>query len=90
VGHSCGGQVALDFALLAPQRVRTLTVMCSRDTAFPPIAAAAARLRSGNPVDIGTALSRWFTPPELSADGPGAAACGSPPPSTLARRRHQL
>ena len=70
VGHSFGGQVALDLALLAPQRVATLTLVCSRDTPFPPFAAAAARLRDGSPVDTGAALGRWFTPAELDQGGP--------------------
>ena len=70
VGHSFGGQVALDFALLIPRRIATLTLLCSRDTPFPAFAAAAARLRSGAPVDADTALSRWFTPAELDQDGP--------------------
>jgi pimeloyl-ACP methyl ester carboxylesterase len=70
VGHSFGGQVALDFALLAPQRVATLTLVCSRDTPFPAFAAVAARLRDGEPVDAGAALGRWFTPAELDRDGP--------------------
>ena len=65
VGHSFGGQVALDFALLVPQQVATLTLLCSRDTPFPAFAAAAARLRGGAPVDADAALSRWFTPAEL-------------------------
>lgn len=69
VGHSFGGQVALDLALLAPQRVRTLTVICSRDTPFPPFAAAAESLRRGDPVDVGAALGRWFTEPELGSGG---------------------
>jgi pimeloyl-ACP methyl ester carboxylesterase len=70
VGHSFGGQVAIDVALLAPQRVQTLTLVCSRDTPFPPFAAAAARLRHGDPVDTGAVLGRWFTAPELAAAGP--------------------
>jgi pimeloyl-ACP methyl ester carboxylesterase len=70
VGHSFGGQVALDFALLDPQRVASLTLVCSRDTPFPAFAAAAARLRDGEPVDPGAALGRWFTPAELDRDGP--------------------
>jgi pimeloyl-ACP methyl ester carboxylesterase len=69
VGHSFGGQVALDLALLAPQRVRTLTIICSRDTPFPPFAAAAESLRRGDPVDVGAALGRWFTGPELDSAG---------------------
>ena len=70
VGHSFGGQVALDFALLVPQQVATLTLLCSRDTPFPAFAAAAARLRGGAPVDADAALSRWFTPAELDRGAP--------------------
>jgi pimeloyl-ACP methyl ester carboxylesterase len=70
VGHSFGGQIAIDVALLAPQRVQTLTLICSRDTPFTPFAAAAAQLRSGGAVDADAALGRWFTAPELTADGP--------------------
>ncbi len=70
VGHSFGGQVALDLALLAPQRVASLTLVCSRDTPFPAFAAAAARLRDGGQVDAGAALGRWFTPAELDRGGP--------------------
>jgi pimeloyl-ACP methyl ester carboxylesterase len=68
VGHSYGGQVALDAALLAADRVRSLTLVCSRDTPFPPFAATAAALRAGAPVDVEAALDRWFRPDER--DGP--------------------
>lgn len=70
VGHSFGGQVALDIALVAPERVRSLTMICSRDTPYPPFAAAAAALRRGDAVDIDAAMSRWFRPEELHAQGP--------------------
>jgi len=70
VGHSFGGQVAIDFALLASQQVQTLTLICSRDTPFPAFAAAAARLRHGDPVDTDAALARWFTAAERTAGGP--------------------
>jgi pimeloyl-ACP methyl ester carboxylesterase len=69
-GHSFGGQVALDLALLIPHRIQTLTLICSRDTPFPPFAAAAAALRQGSPADPGAALGRWFTAAELHANGP--------------------
>ena len=70
VGHSFGGQVALDIALLAPERVGSLTMICSRDTPYPPFGAAAAALRRGDAVDINAAMSRWFRPDELHAEGP--------------------
>jgi pimeloyl-ACP methyl ester carboxylesterase len=70
VGHSFGGQVAIEVALLVPEQVQTLTLVCSRDTPFPAFAAAAARLRDGEPVDADAALGRWFTEPELRANGP--------------------
>ena len=69
-GHSFGGQVALDLALLIPDRIQTVTLICSRDTPFPAFAVAAATLRRGGPVDIDAALSRWFTAPERQANGP--------------------
>lgn len=70
VGHSFGGQVAIEVALLVPQRVQTLTLICSRDTPFEEFAAAAAQLRRGGPADADAALGRWFTAPELTAGGP--------------------
>jgi len=70
VGHSFGGQVALDLALLAPGRVRALTLICSRDTPFPAFAATAAALRRGDQVDPDAALGRWFTAAELGGNGP--------------------
>jgi pimeloyl-ACP methyl ester carboxylesterase len=69
VGHSFGGQVALDIALVAPERVRSLTMICSRDTPYPPFGAAAAAPRRGDAVDINGAMSRWFRPEELHAEG---------------------
>lgn len=73
VGHSFGGQVALDVALLAPGRVRSLTMLCSRDTPFPSFAASAESLRRGDPIDVESSLARWFRPDELAADPPIAA-----------------
>lgn len=65
VGHSFGGQVAIELALAAPELVRHLVIMGSRDTPFPPFSAAADALTAGRPVDIDGALARWFRPAEL-------------------------
>jgi pimeloyl-ACP methyl ester carboxylesterase len=70
VGHSFGGQVALEMALLAPDRIRSLTMICSRDTPYPAFRLAAAAVRSGPPIDPATTLRRWFTPAELEAGSP--------------------
>ncbi len=70
VGHSFGGEVAIDLALTAPHLVTGLTLVCSRDTPFPPFAEAAAALRAGATIDAERAMSRWFRPEELAAAGP--------------------
>lgn len=72
-GHSFGGQVAIDLALAAPDLVRSLTIVCSRDTPYPAFAAAAADLRGAGPVNVEEAMSRWFRPSELEAGGPGVS-----------------
>ncbi len=69
VGHSFGGQVALEVALAAPARVRSLTVLCSRDTPFPAFEGPAAALRTGA-LDAATTMARWFRPDEIAANGP--------------------
>ena len=69
VGHSFGGQVAIELALLAPHKLASLSIISSRDTPFPPFALAAANLRAGLPVDVEGALRRWFRPEELRAGG---------------------
>lgn len=74
VGHSFGGQIAIDLALLIPERVRTLTILCSRDTPFPSFAASAAVLRAGQQPSADASLARWFTATELADDGPAVAS----------------
>jgi pimeloyl-ACP methyl ester carboxylesterase len=69
VGHSFGGQIALEIACLAPDVVDDLVIVCSRDTPFPSFAAAADSLDAGNPIDLAAALHRWFRPSEI-ADHP--------------------
>lgn len=73
VGHSFGGQTAIELALLAPARVRTLTIMCSRDTPFPTFAATADAVADGHPPSAEATLARWFTPAELAGDGRAVA-----------------
>jgi len=68
VGHSFGGQIALEMAIAAPERIRSLVIVCSRDTPFSPFGSIAAGLRAGAPIDIEAALKRWFRPSELSED----------------------
>ena len=70
VGHSFGGQVALDIALAAPGLVASLCLICSRDTPFPPFSATAQQLRSGHQPDVSAAMNRWFRPTETVANGP--------------------
>jgi 3-oxoadipate enol-lactonase len=69
VGHSFGGQIALELAMQRPELVDSLTLLCTRDTPYPPFAAAAAGILGGT-VDVDGALQRWFSPDELAVDGP--------------------
>lgn len=69
VGHSFGGQVALELAVRRPDLVSALTLMCTRDTPYPGFAAAADDVAAGA-MDRDVSLRRWFSPGELAADGP--------------------
>lgn len=69
VGHSFGGQIALEVALAVPERVRTLTILCSRDTPFPAFAPLSEEVRVGRVPDPSASLARWFTAAELTEDG---------------------
>jgi pimeloyl-ACP methyl ester carboxylesterase len=73
VGHSFGGQVAIELALLAPERLARLVVVCSRHTPFPAFAYGARAVSAGRPADIDAGLGRWFTPQEVAAEGPAVA-----------------
>jgi pimeloyl-ACP methyl ester carboxylesterase len=70
VGHSFGGQIAIDLALLRPQQVRSLTVLCSRDTPFRAFARTAEAVRAGRPPSVEASLERWFTAEEVRAASP--------------------
>ena len=70
VGHSFGGQVAIEVALLAPERLARLVVVCSRHTPFPSFADGARAVRACRPVDFDAGLRRSFTPQELAEEGP--------------------
>lgn len=70
VGHSLGGQVALEMALLAPSRIRRLILVCTRDIPVPEFRDAAQALRDGRPLDIEATIARWFTVSEIAHNGP--------------------
>lgn len=65
VGHSFGGQIALELALAIPGRVRSLTIMCSRDTPYPAFAGAASAVRDGHAPSVEATLGRWFPKRDL-------------------------
>ncbi len=62
VGHSFGGQIALDLTAAAPDRIRSLTLLCTRDTPVPPFADTAKQLRATGTPDPQPALKLWITP----------------------------
>ncbi|WP_168214924.1 alpha/beta fold hydrolase [Mycolicibacterium sp. ELW1] len=70
VGHSLGGQVAMEMALLAPHRIRRLILVCTRDTPVPGFDDAARALRAGAALDIEATIARWFTSSEIADEGP--------------------
>jgi pimeloyl-ACP methyl ester carboxylesterase len=69
VGHSFGGQIAMELALLLGPRLRTLTILCSRDTPVPAFAPLAEALRRGEPIDVEANLGRWFKAEDVVANG---------------------
>ena len=69
VGHSIGGQVAMEMALLAPDRVQCVVLVCTRDIPVPEFASTATALRNGTVLDVDAVLRRWFTADELAEDG---------------------
>ncbi|KDE98326.1 hypothetical protein Y900_005050 [Mycolicibacterium aromaticivorans JS19b1 = JCM 16368] len=70
VGHSLGGQVAMEMALLAPHRVRRLILVCTRDIPVAEFHEAARALRAGAPLDVEATITRWFTAAEIADEGP--------------------
>jgi pimeloyl-ACP methyl ester carboxylesterase len=67
VGHSFGGQVAIDLALLLDhdERLASLGLLCTRATPYPPFTTPAQQLRDGKRPDIDATMERWFTAREL-------------------------
>jgi 3-oxoadipate enol-lactonase len=75
VGHSFGGQIAQAFALRAPKRLISLTVVCARARPFPAFAATAAEIEAnGVEALVEPTLARWFTAQALAQDAPGEEA----------------
>jgi pimeloyl-ACP methyl ester carboxylesterase len=75
VGHSFGGQIAQAFALGAPERVASLTVVCARARPFPAFATMAAEIAAnGVEVLVEPTLARWFTARALAHDAPAEEA----------------
>lgn len=70
VGHSFGGQVAVEAALLAGPLIESLTLISSRDTPYPPFLSAARALRAGIPPDLEAVLRRWFRSDEVVESDP--------------------
>lgn len=70
VGHSLGGQVAMEMALQAPHRVQRLVLVCTRDVPVPEFRDAARAIRAGAPLDVEATVLRWFTAAEIADDGP--------------------
>jgi pimeloyl-ACP methyl ester carboxylesterase len=69
VGHSFGGQVALALAIAYPAWVASLTLLCTRDTPFPPFTDLAESVREGGR-DADASVTRWFTAEEIADNGP--------------------
>lgn len=69
VGHSFGGQIALELALARPDRVASLTIVCSRDTPVAAFSELARAVRAGAGPSAQATLERWFTTAELAAGG---------------------
>jgi pimeloyl-ACP methyl ester carboxylesterase len=70
VGHSFGGQVAARFARVHPDRLTSLTTVCSRMTPYPPFAKAADRIEAGGYAEVvGGVMRRWF-PDQLGPSEP--------------------
>ncbi|GAA4155838.1 alpha/beta fold hydrolase [Leifsonia shinshuensis] len=78
-GDSLGGAIALEVALAAPERVRSLAMFCSGARIGTPEGWAdrAAQVRaSGTASVVAGSAQRWFAPGYLDAhpDGPGGRA----------------
>lgn len=87
VGHSMGGRIAQWFAVDAPERVATLTLISTTggDARFPRGADATADLASGDPSRLGP---RFFRPEFLAEHPESIDIFVRPEGSIRTRRRH--
>ncbi len=49
--------------------MRTLSILCSRDTPFPAFGPLADAVEAGGGPDVAAGIARWFQPAEIAADG---------------------
>ncbi|MFS0893599.1 alpha/beta fold hydrolase [Microbacterium sp. 179-I 3D3 NHS] len=73
IGHSFGGQVAIELALQLGGRLGSLTLLCTRDTPFPGFAALSDTVRVDGMPDRRSTLRRWFTADEIADASPAVA-----------------
>jgi len=78
VGHGYGGEVAQAFALRHPARLESLTLIGALADPLPFLSLTASDVLRDGDAGHSAALSRWFDPAQVEANGPAvryARAC---------------